>query len=714
MKNISIVIPVHNEEEIIEGEVKGILTSLAKELPALDYEILLVENGSKDRTKQIAEKLSSEVPRIKIISLPLPSYGGALKTGILRSQGDVVVIFNIDFWDIVFIKKALNIHEKWDLVVGSKNALGAEDLRLVTRRLLTKFFNVFLRVFFGFRGTDTHGMKVMRRDKVSSIAERCRPNKMLFDTELVLRAQHKGLIIKEIPVVCEEKRPSTLIPSSPIKIIKTGFKVLKDLTIIFFSLYLGTARQRMAWGALFFSIAFVFFFSWPTLTTKPAVWYDEGINIELARNFAEFGKLDLITEPLQFTGQGSLIGSTGYPVTIPLAIFFKIFGFGFAQARAYMLLWMTAALISIFWFVKKICGEAEAAMALLLVVSFASFYGNGRSVMGEIPGLIFMILSLGWFISKKSLMVSGIFLGLAVVSKPSVFISLIPAWIIFLAWNKKDFLVKVTKLGIGSFLPFLVWIFIYFNQVFSLDIWEKLQDHLSNPYKEAGISSWSNIKNNLVGFFYTPTLVYFLFFMILIVLAVFFDRDFYRRNRFLFMVSGWYSLSAFLFFLKSLGYLRYLIAVELLILMLLPASLIKIAEYIKKPKLPVVWVPITLLVLVVFQFGYLFTRAKLFYSDSPEKTIKYIENNFPNHSIGVINIPPVAALVPPEKRYQTISSYGLMGVGLNPLSLEKDKLPGIIVLEDVATLEDDYKIILSKFYKQVNIPGNKDVVYYKL
>ncbi|MEK9153433.1 MAG: glycosyltransferase family 2 protein, partial [Patescibacteria group bacterium] len=246
MKNISIVIPVHNEEEIIEGEVKGILTSLAKELPALDYEILLVENGSKDRTKQIAEKLSSEVPRIKIISLPLPSYGGALKTGILRSQGDVVVIFNIDFWDIVFIKKALNIHEKWDLVVGSKNALGAEDLRLVTRRLLTKFFNVFLRVFFGFRGTDTHGMKVMRRDKVSSIAERCRPNKMLFDTELVLRAQHKGLIIKEIPVVCEEKRPSTLIPSSPIKIIKTGIKVIKDLTIIFISLYLGKARQRMA------------------------------------------------------------------------------------------------------------------------------------------------------------------------------------------------------------------------------------------------------------------------------------------------------------------------------------------------------------------------------------------------------------------------------------------------------------------------------------
>ena len=96
-------------------------------------------------------------------------------------------------------------------------------------------------------------------------------------------------------------------------------------------------------------LASVILFSFSTLTTKPRFWIDEAKSIELAKSWQSFGKLDLEVAPGVFSGVPEVLQSTGYSVTIPLAAFFKVFGFGLEQARVYMILWMAAALIAAFF-----------------------------------------------------------------------------------------------------------------------------------------------------------------------------------------------------------------------------------------------------------------------------------------------------------------------------------------------------------------------------
>src|SRR4029077_18843698 len=76
------------------------------------------------------------------------------------------------------------------------------------RRLVTVVFSTLLRVGFGLRVSDTHGMKAMRRSGVLACARQCTLGRDLFDTELIVRAERAGLAIEEIPVAVVERRPA--------------------------------------------------------------------------------------------------------------------------------------------------------------------------------------------------------------------------------------------------------------------------------------------------------------------------------------------------------------------------------------------------------------------------------------------------------------------------------------------------------------------------
>ncbi len=222
--NISIVIPVYNEEGILHSSVVDLLTSL-DELK-WDYEILLAENGSSDRTVAIGEELSRKYPRVQIHSLGQPNYGRALKEGILRAKGKFVICDEIDLCDTEFHQRALAILEadRADMVVGSKVMEGAEDRRGMLRHGATLIINGMLRVLVGFHGTDTHGLKAFRRDRLQSTVDKCLLERDLFASELVIRAERDGKRVQEIPIHIVEKRP----PS--INLFKRVPKVLRDIT----------------------------------------------------------------------------------------------------------------------------------------------------------------------------------------------------------------------------------------------------------------------------------------------------------------------------------------------------------------------------------------------------------------------------------------------------------------------------------------------------
>ncbi len=212
---VTIIIPIYNEEGILHSAVVDLRDRLQK--LDLQYEILLAENGSKDRTVEIGQALAERyrddpTGRVKIISMGEPNYGKALREGILAARGEFVICDEIDLCDADFHLRALEILESGaaDLVIGSKLAPGSADERPVFRHVASIAYSGMLRAMLGFRGTDTHGLKAFRREPLLPIARACVIDKDVFASEFVIRADRAGIAIREIPVRVMEKRPPSI------------------------------------------------------------------------------------------------------------------------------------------------------------------------------------------------------------------------------------------------------------------------------------------------------------------------------------------------------------------------------------------------------------------------------------------------------------------------------------------------------------------------
>jgi glycosyltransferase involved in cell wall biosynthesis len=207
---VSIVIPIYNEEPILQSAVVDLVDRL--EGIGFTYELILAENGSRDQTVELAAKLAERFPQVRSFSFGQPNYGGALRRGILEARGEYVLCDEIDLCDVDFHKRAMALLEPRtvDLVVGSKAMKGASDERPFVRRLGTRVINGMFRVSLGFTGTDTHGLKAFRRAVLLPIVEACISDKDIFASELVIRAEREGIRIREIPVRVLEKRVPTI------------------------------------------------------------------------------------------------------------------------------------------------------------------------------------------------------------------------------------------------------------------------------------------------------------------------------------------------------------------------------------------------------------------------------------------------------------------------------------------------------------------------
>ena len=227
---VSIIIPVYNEEAILQTAVVDLIDRLRE----FDwtYELCLAENGSTDRTVAVGEELAKRFPQVSIASVGAPNYGLALRRGILAARGEFVICDEIDLCDTDFYRRALEALEtaQADFVVGSKVMAGASDERPLFRRLGTVVINGMLRVALGFRGTDTHGLKAFRRASVVDVANACLVDKDLFASELVIRAERGGVRMLEIPVRVLEKRPPSIGLSRRVP------NVLKNLARLFIAI----------------------------------------------------------------------------------------------------------------------------------------------------------------------------------------------------------------------------------------------------------------------------------------------------------------------------------------------------------------------------------------------------------------------------------------------------------------------------------------------
>src|SRR6478672_4536781 len=183
---VSVVMPAHNASGLLDQTLKELVGAFRER--ELAFEVLVVENGSTDSTLADARAFAADHPAVSVLT---------------RAEAD--------YYDPGFVDRVLPPLTAPDgpvIVVGSKRAPGTRDARPWPRRAITAGFSTLLRVGFGLTVSDTHGMKGMRREVVEPIARLCRNGTDLFDTELVLRADRAGLLVTEVPVTVEERRPA--------------------------------------------------------------------------------------------------------------------------------------------------------------------------------------------------------------------------------------------------------------------------------------------------------------------------------------------------------------------------------------------------------------------------------------------------------------------------------------------------------------------------
>lgn len=209
--NFSIIIPVHNEEVSIEPLLADFIENLAPRIKPFVLEITLVENGSTDKTLERCLNLEKAYGGlVNCVAVNRPSYGEAVKTGMLKARGDHLAVLELDYLLPEFLEASREIFDNTDVkfIVASKRHPDSIDNRPRKRRILTRAFNLILKTFTGYPGSDTHGLKSIETELAKKLCHQAVTTDEVFQTEIVLLAWRLGYRIREVPVALKEQRPA--------------------------------------------------------------------------------------------------------------------------------------------------------------------------------------------------------------------------------------------------------------------------------------------------------------------------------------------------------------------------------------------------------------------------------------------------------------------------------------------------------------------------
>lgn len=198
---VSFIMPAFNEGAIIEHSLKC-LDNVACGL-GLAYETIVVDDGSHDDTYLRASQYASRNPHVRVIRFGRNmGKGFAIKTGFWESKGDLVIFVDSDFeisFDVVdqYIKALRDA----DIAIGSKWHRDSIVEISLTRKFLSRGFNVLVRLLTGLKISDTQcGIKAVRRKSFEKIFKHLSVKHYAFDVELLVLANLYGLRIVELPV----------------------------------------------------------------------------------------------------------------------------------------------------------------------------------------------------------------------------------------------------------------------------------------------------------------------------------------------------------------------------------------------------------------------------------------------------------------------------------------------------------------------------------
>ena len=227
--DLSIVIPSYNEEL----RLPATLEQIAAYLPSLggETEILVVDDGSKDRTGEVAESYRKMLPSLRVISNGVNrGKGFSVRHGMIEARGRTVLFTDADLSaPIEEAPKLLDALKTFDVAIGSR----ALDRSLITvhesrfREFAGIIFNTIVRVILRLPFVDTQcGFKAFRRERCQVLFEQQRIERFGFDPELLYLARHHGLRAIEIPVRWGHS------PVTKVSMLRDSLKMFIDIFVI--------------------------------------------------------------------------------------------------------------------------------------------------------------------------------------------------------------------------------------------------------------------------------------------------------------------------------------------------------------------------------------------------------------------------------------------------------------------------------------------------
>lgn len=247
MKQLSVIIPVYNEEKMV-GQV---IEELKNELNKLDleYEIIVVNDGSTDRSKEILMKISN----IKIIEhLENRGYGASLKAGFKESRGDLILIIDADGSYPVEAVKELTKHiPEYDMVIGAR-----KKYRPFYGRPAKWFLNKFAGYLTGTKVLDLNsGMRIFKKQIILD-NWKIFPQKFSFSSTLTMICLTNDYKVKNIKIDYLKRNGKSKL--KPVKSFKQFIGLVAKLALLFnplkvfiplsiFLLFLGIAIFVLSW-----------------------------------------------------------------------------------------------------------------------------------------------------------------------------------------------------------------------------------------------------------------------------------------------------------------------------------------------------------------------------------------------------------------------------------------------------------------------------------
>jgi dolichyl-phosphate beta-glucosyltransferase len=199
---LSVIVPAYNEERRLPATLEKLQTYFARQ--SFSHEILVVDNGSTDRTAELVRESARRIPSLRLLQASARGKGVAVRTGMLRAAGKFRFLCDADLSVPVeeFERFYPPLLEDTDIAIGSREAAGSRRYNEPAYRHFTgRVFSLAVEglVMRGFHDTQC-GFKCFRDSVAEDLFSRQRFDGWSFDVEVLYLARRRGYRIREVPV----------------------------------------------------------------------------------------------------------------------------------------------------------------------------------------------------------------------------------------------------------------------------------------------------------------------------------------------------------------------------------------------------------------------------------------------------------------------------------------------------------------------------------